>query len=125
MTTRRTLLPMLGALTLALTGACERSTSVGAAGHQPADADADAPMDADAAVDADTTMDASPDDKCRTTGGTVQTGICCSSVSDFPGMCSGLIGLCGCGPTASHMISLCECPTNECYDAAQGCVAAQ
>jgi len=122
MDTGRRLFAMLSALTLALTGACERTTSLGAAG-QPADAAADAAADAgvDAALDA--AMEVTPDDKCRTTGGTVQTGICCSSVSDFPGMCSGLIGLCGCPPTASHMISLCECPSNKCFDAAQGCVS--
>gem|GEM_PF-6970151 len=38
-------------------------------------------------------------------------------------MCSGAIGLCGCPPTASHMISLCDCPTNKCFDADKGCVA--
>jgi len=111
MDARRLLLTMLGAVTL--TCACERTTSVGAAGR---------PADTDAALDGDAATDASPDDKCQTTGGTVQTGFCCSSVSDFPGMCSGQIGLCGCGPTASHMISLCECPSNKCFDAVQGCV---
>jgi hypothetical protein len=133
MDTGRRLFAMLGALTLALTGACQRTTSLGAAGQRPdpdaaVDMDADAALDADAAVnadaalDGDAAMDVTPEDKCRATGGTVQTGICCSSVSDFPGMCSGLIGLCGCPPTASHMISLCECPSSTCFDSTQGCV---
>jgi len=60
--------------------------------------------------------------KCQTTGGTVQTGICCSTVADFPAMCAGLIGLCGCPPSASHTVSLCTCPTNTCFDPALGCI---
>jgi hypothetical protein len=60
--------------------------------------------------------------KCRTTGGKATTGACCSSISDFPEMCSGLIGICGCPPSNSHTISLCECPSGKCFDSTQGCV---
>ena len=59
---------------------------------------------------------------CVNSGGTVRTSLCCSSVNDnFPNLC--LIGACGCSPTSSHNIQICDCGINKCFDG-NGCVSA-
>jgi hypothetical protein len=56
---------------------------------------------------------------CTSTGGTVTTNLCCTSVSDFPNTC--LIGACGCAPSSSHTVNVCSCPATKCFDPAVGC----
>ena len=51
---------------------------------------------------------------CINSGGTVKTSSCCKAVSDFPNTC--LIGACGCAPTSSHEVKVCECPQDKCFD---------
>jgi hypothetical protein len=51
---------------------------------------------------------------CRQSGGTVETGLCCASVGDFPNTCS--IGSCGCSPSSSHEVKICDCGPNSCFD---------
>jgi hypothetical protein len=51
---------------------------------------------------------------CINSGGTVKTSSCCKAVSDFPNTC--LIGACGCAPTSSHEVKVCECPEGKCFD---------
>jgi hypothetical protein len=57
------------------------------------------------------------EESCKSSGGTVSTGLCCQSVSDFPNTC--LIGACGCSPGNSHEIKTCECPEGKCFDGNQ------
>jgi hypothetical protein len=56
---------------------------------------------------------------CTSTGGTVATASCCSSVSGFPNEC--LIGACSCAPSGSHIVDVCNCGTGKCFDPATGC----
>jgi hypothetical protein len=59
---------------------------------------------------------------CIDSGGTVATALCCASAPDFPDTCA--IGVCGCAPTSSHEVSICDCPESTCFDRGQGaCVA--
>jgi hypothetical protein len=61
--------------------------------------------------------DGAPSDleaKCLATGGTVSTALCCSSASDFPNRC--LTGACGCAPSSSHTVKVCDCPTGKCFN---------
>jgi len=51
---------------------------------------------------------------CINSGGTVGTSLCCKSTGDFPNNC--LIGACGCAPTYSHEVKVCNCPTGKCFD---------
>lgn len=51
---------------------------------------------------------------CALSGGTVKISLCCASVSDFPNLC--LIGACGCSPTDSHQVKVCDCGTNKCFN---------
>lgn len=51
---------------------------------------------------------------CINSGGTVKTSLCCESSGDFPNNC--LIGACGCAPTNSHEVKVCECPEGKCFD---------
>lgn len=51
---------------------------------------------------------------CRHSGGSVETGLCCASVGDFPNTCS--IGSCGCSPASSHEVKTCDCGPNRCFD---------
>lgn len=57
---------------------------------------------------------------CLATGGTITMGACCMAVGDFPNQCRE--GACGCGPTGSHSVRVCQCPTGTCFDGT-GCVA--
>lgn len=50
---------------------------------------------------------------CKAAGGTVTTQLCCLSSSDFPNTC--LIGACGCSPTDSHAVKVCDCGENKCW----------
>jgi len=52
--------------------------------------------------------------RCRNSGGTVASALCCASASDYPNTC--LIGACGCAPDASHAVSVCDCGDGRCFD---------
>lgn len=57
----------------------------------------------------------SPEEQaCLDSGGTVSTGLCCSTAPDFPDTCR--IGSCGCSPSSSRQVQLCECGENACFD---------
>jgi len=58
--------------------------------------------------------------KCLNSGGEVSTSLCCESVSDFPNLC--LIGACGCSPTDSHEVKICDCGADKCFNGTK-CVA--
>lgn len=51
---------------------------------------------------------------CIESGGEVLTGSCCLNVGNFPNTC--LIGACGCSPTNSHDVKVCNCPEGMCFD---------
>lgn len=51
---------------------------------------------------------------CINSGGTVGTFLCCQSIGDFPNTC--VIGACGCSPTNSHEVKVCDCPAEKCFD---------
>ena len=57
---------------------------------------------------------------CIDSGGTVERGMCCLAVSDFPNLC--LIGACGCSPEDSHEVKICNCGEGRCFDG-NTCVA--
>ena len=86
--------------------------------------DTDLPPDTDLVPDTDVAPDTDvfPTDTdssalaaaCTSSGGTVSTGFCCTSTSDFPNTCA--VGGCGCAPQYSHTIQVCECPANTCWD---------
>ena len=57
---------------------------------------------------------------CINSGGTVEQGMCCLAVSDFPNLC--LIGACGCSPENSHEVKICDCGEGRCFDG-NTCVA--
>ncbi len=94
--------------------------------------DTDAPPDTDVAPDTDVPQDTDPIPDtdvfptdtdtsalaaaCTSSGGTVSTGFCCTSTSDFPNTCA--VGGCGCAPQYSHTIQVCACPANTCWDGA-------
>jgi len=51
---------------------------------------------------------------CINSGGTVETGLCCLSVGDFPDTC--VVGACACAPEHSHEVKVCRCPEGKCWD---------
>ncbi|MCA9597441.1 MAG: hypothetical protein KC776_29210 [Myxococcales bacterium] len=51
---------------------------------------------------------------CTTAGGVVATSLCCQATGDFPNTC--LVGACGCAPSSSHDVKVCNCPTDSCWD---------
>ena len=51
---------------------------------------------------------------CTNSGGTVSTALCCASTGDFPNMCT--TGPCGCAPSSSHDVKICQCPGGKCFD---------
>lgn len=64
---------------------------------------------------------------CLDSGGTVSSAFCCLTTGDFPNTCA--VGACGCPPEGSHLVNVCECEPDECFDglacvslAQQGCV---
>lgn len=86
-------------------------------------ADTGTPETATDAADADARDGADASDlevKCTSTGGTVGTALCCASASDFPNRC--LTGACGCAPSSSKDVKVCNCPSGKCFDGT-GCVA--
>ncbi len=54
------------------------------------------------------------DEGCLESGGTVTTGMCCASTSDFPSTC--VSGACGCSPAGSHQVRVCNCPSGTCFN---------
>lgn len=53
---------------------------------------------------------------CVQSGGTVTTQLCCGLTNDFPSQCPPSTA-CGCAPTSSHQIKVCDCPgTGACFD---------
>jgi hypothetical protein len=58
---------------------------------------------------------------CTASGGAVTTSLCCAGSGDFPNTC--LIGACGCAPSSSHEVKVCNCPTGKCWDGS-ACVVA-
>jgi len=63
-----------------------------------------------------------PEQACITSGGSVSTDFCCTSVGDFPNTCG--IGACGCSPGGSHAVQICVCGAGRCFGGASvGCVA--
>jgi len=57
---------------------------------------------------------------CIDSGGQVSTSLCCGLTNDFPNLC--LIGPCGCSPTDSHQVKICDCGPNKCFNGTE-CVA--
>jgi len=51
---------------------------------------------------------------CLDDGGTVSRGSCCAGAQDFPRTCG--LGACGCAPTDSRELPLCDCPTTRCWN---------
>jgi hypothetical protein len=51
---------------------------------------------------------------CENSGGHVVTAMCCKGTSDFPNLC--LIGACGCSPSNSREIKICDCGSGKCFD---------
>ena len=51
---------------------------------------------------------------CIDSGGTVSTSLCCLSVGDFPNLC--VTGACGCSPSNSHEVKICDCGPGKCFD---------
>jgi hypothetical protein len=45
---------------------------------------------------------------CLDAGGTVTSRSCCAGAADFPNTCG--IGICGCSPSSSRLLPVCECP---------------
>ena len=86
---------------------------------------ADAPSDDVPATDAPATDLPAGDSgdalalRCTLTGGTINTGLCCMSVGDFPNNCA--VGACGCPPASSHTVRVCACPSGMCFNPATGC----
>lgn len=70
--------------------------------------------------------DLGPDDAadyCTSSGGTVDTLSCCSSTVDFRDMCAGGTGACGCSPSNSRPVQICNCPAPSCFLPGYGCVS--
>lgn len=65
-------------------------------------------------ISGDATWIKSFDKACTDSGGTVKTQSCCNSVGDFPNTCS--IGACGCSPTNSHEVKVCDCGEGNCWN---------
>ncbi len=104
------------------TSVTDTGTDTGAAdtsgGDTPSETSTDGGADATDARDAADASDLEV--KCTSTGGTVGTALCCTSASDFPNRC--LTGACGCAPSSSKDVKVCNCPSGKCFDGT-GCVA--
>jgi hypothetical protein len=85
-------------------------------GQEGVDAAADGAMDVPLTTDAREAATL-----CTSTGGQLETGLCCASVGDFPNSCLG--GACGCAPDSSHTVVRCICPANSCFSPDIGCAA--
>lgn len=69
------------------------------------------------------TPTATPDQRaltCRDSGGVAATALCCASVGEFPSTCG--LGACGCAPSASHPVRVCQCGAGRCFDGTS-CIA--
>jgi hypothetical protein len=86
----------------------------GAAGAGGVDAAADGKSDVSLTTDAQQLAAL-----CTSTGGQLDTMLCCTVVGDFPDMCR--VGGCGCSPASSHTIAACTCPSAECFSPDVGC----
>jgi hypothetical protein len=100
-------------------GAVDGGSDAGAVDSGVLDAgDLDAgPGNRDAGTDAAMANDAGasgPAASCVASGGTVGMQLCCGATPDFPNTCS--IGACGCAPSSSHQVSVCNCPSGTCFD---------
>jgi hypothetical protein len=62
-------------------------------------------------------------DRCVSTGGRVESALCCETVLDFPYSC--LVGGCGCAASSSHSVLTCVCPQAQCFVQELGCVSAK
>ncbi len=51
---------------------------------------------------------------CVNSGGVVSSSLCCKAAGDFPNTC--LVGACGCAPSASENVTVCDCPSGSCWD---------
>ena len=51
---------------------------------------------------------------CTVSGGTVAIQQCCLSAGDFPSNC--VVGACGCSPSNSHSVQICNCPVGKCFN---------
>lgn len=51
---------------------------------------------------------------CTAGGATVGMLLCCNATGDFPNLCA--IGACGCAPNSSHMVRVCVCPGQKCWN---------
>lgn len=51
---------------------------------------------------------------CTAGGATVGMQLCCNATGDFPNLCA--IGACGCAPNSSHMVRVCVCPGQKCWN---------
>jgi len=61
-----------------------------------------------------TAESAKKEQTCVISGGTIKTSLCCQSSGDFPNSC--LIGACGCAPSTSHEVKICDCGEDKCFD---------
>ncbi|MFA5878241.1 MAG: DUF5667 domain-containing protein [Candidatus Staskawiczbacteria bacterium] len=59
---------------------------------------------------------------CTNSGGTIVSGFCCASATDFPSSCA--IGACGCSLENSHEVKTCDCGQDRCFDG-EKCVSFQ
>jgi len=69
-----------------------------------------------------TSEEAKKEQACVISGGTIKTSLCCKSAGDFPNLC--LIGACGCSPTDSHQVKVCDCGKGKSFNG-NGCVVVQ
>jgi hypothetical protein len=51
---------------------------------------------------------------CVLSGGSIKTSLCCNLTGDFSNSC--LIGACGCSPTNSHQVKVCDCGEGKCFN---------
>lgn len=101
--------------------ACDRTTSIGAAGALRDGATSEVAQSGDAQpADANATQIGAG--LCTMSGGTIGTSACCGNVVAFPDECA--VGACGCPPTTSHSVPVCHCPVG-CFLSGLGCVGAQ
>ena len=54
------------------------------------------------------------DQSCVNSGGTIATALCCGQTKDFSNNCA--TGACGCAPTSSHQVKICQCGEGKCFD---------
>lgn len=58
---------------------------------------------------------------CLDSGGEVASWFCCDTAPDFPDGCT--IGSCGCSPSSSREVELCDCGEGRCFSRTEnGCI---